>query len=157
MFWKTYGAVIGWMFGVGVVAGALFLLVVFGWFVPPDRGEESVLLVMPFYGGFFGALAASAASLAYGLALALWTQRPHSVASRAWVGALSAAAGAFAFWVVFGYALSALYGLQVWAVIGAASGLLAMLTAGPLTARAARRAQNRADEPERAVSSEELS
>jgi hypothetical protein len=142
MFWRTYGSVIGWMFGVGIVVGGLFLLVVFGWLVPPDRGEESVIVALPAYGGFFGALTAASASLIYGICLGLWTQRRRrSIASRAWVGGLSSAAGALGFWLIFGLALSGPYGLAVWgAMFGGASAVLAMSVAGPLTARAARRA-----------------
>lgn len=144
MFWRTYGAVIGWMFAVGIVAAGLFLLVVFGWLIPPDRGEEFAIALMPFYGGFFGALTAAAASLLYGLCLVVWARRAsRSVASRAWVGALAAGAGALAFWVIFGFALSGSYGLPVWSGIGGASAVLAMVVAGPLTSRAARRAGGR--------------
>lgn len=62
---ETYGPVIGWMFVVGVVAAGLFLFVVFAWLIPPDRGEESAIVLMPFYGGFFGAVTAAASSLLY--------------------------------------------------------------------------------------------
>ncbi|WP_103663179.1 hypothetical protein [Microbacterium sp. CJ77] len=73
MFWRTYGTVVGWMLGAGVVAGGLLLLAV---------------------------------------------------------------------WVLFGLASSGPAGLPVWAGIGAACALFAMLIAAPLTARAARRADN---------------
>ena len=146
MFWRSYGSVIGWMLAAGAVAGAAFLLVVFGLLVPVDRGEESVIVVLPFYGGFFGALTATAASVLYGVSLSLWTLRAHrSVASRAWLGAASAAVGALGFWLVYGYALSGPYGLPVWGAIGAAAAALAVITAGPLTARAAHRADRRED------------
>lgn len=150
MFWRTYGSVIGWIFVVGIVAAGLFLFVVFTWLIPPDRGEESAIWLMPFYGGFFGAVTAAAVSLVYSLALLVWTRRPgHSVTSLAWIGAVAAGLGAFGFWVLFGYALSGPYGLPVWSGIGGASSLLALLVAGPLTARAARRAPggSRASDP----------
>ncbi|BDV31590.1 hypothetical protein OAU46_03215 [Microbacterium terricola] len=143
MFWRTYGSVIGWMLGVGIVVGGLFLFVVFGWLVPPDRGEESVIVVLPAYGGFFGALTAASASLTYATCLALWTRRRRrSIASRAWVGGLSSAVGALGFWLIFGFVLSGPYGLAVWgAMLGGASAILAMSVAVPLTVRAARRAR----------------
>lgn len=143
MFWRTYGTVVGWMLGAGVVAGGLLLLVVFGWLIPLDRGEESALLLMPFYGGFFGLITAGAASLAYGVCLGLWSRRPgRSIGSRAAIGTLSAGLGALAVWVLFGLASSGPASLPVWGGIGAACGLFAMLIAAPLTARAARRADN---------------
>lgn len=139
MFWRTYGSVIVWMLVVGVLAAGVFLFVLFAWLIPPDRGEESVIWVMPFYGGFFGAITAVAASLIYALALLAWNRHAaRSVASCAWIGAVAAGAGAFAFWVLFGYALSGPGGLPVWSGIGGASVALAGLVAGPLTARAAR-------------------
>lgn len=138
MFWRPYGAVVGWMFVVGIVAAGVFLVVVFTWLIPPDRGEADVIWLMPFLGGFFGAITAAAASLSYALALLVWTRRPgRSVGSRAAVGA--AGVGAFAFWMVFGYARSGPDGVPLWGVVGAASAVLAVLVAGPLTVRAARR------------------
>ncbi|MFE2774044.1 hypothetical protein [Microbacterium resistens] len=140
MFWKTYGAVVAWMFAVGTVAAGLVLFAVSLW-LPPDPGEEAVIALMPFYGGFFGALTAAAASILYAASLRVWiTAARRSPASHAWVGALSSGIGALAFWVVFGFALSGTSGLPVWSGIGGASAILAMLVAGPLTARAARRA-----------------
>ena len=157
MFWRTYGSVIGWMFAVGVVAAGAFLFVVFAWLIPPDRGEEFAIVLMPFYGGFFGAVTATAASLIYGVGLVVWTRRPgRSVASRAWSGAVAAGGGAFAFWALFGYALSGPYGLPVWISIGGASAVLALLVAGPLTARAARRPSGQSQAPDPAVASESL-
>ncbi|WP_127474474.1 hypothetical protein [Microbacterium sulfonylureivorans] len=142
MFWRTYGSVVGWMVGVGAAVGGLFLFIVFGWLVPPDRGEEFAIVMLPAYGGFFGALTAASASLIYAICLALWTRRrDRSIASRGWVGGLSSAFGALTFWLVFGLAMSGPYGLVVWgAMFGAVSAILAMSVAGPLTARAARRA-----------------
>jgi hypothetical protein len=159
VFWRTYGAVVGWMFAVGVVVGGLSLLALFGLLIPPDRGEEAAIALMPFYGGFFGALTAAAASLAYGLCLLLWTRRTgRSIASRAWVGALSAGAGALGFWVIFGLARSGPYGLSVWGLIGAVAALIAMLVAGLLTGRAARRRDRGGQSaPVAATSSEDLS
>ena len=116
-------------------------------------------MALPAYGGFFGALTAASASLIYGICLALWTQRRRrSIASRAWVGGLSSAAGALGFWLIFGLALSGPYGLAVWgAMLGGASAVLAMSVAGPLTARAARRADRDATSAsEIALSSERL-
>ncbi len=155
MFWRTYGTVIGWMLGVGTVAGGLLLLVVFGWLIPLDRGEESALVLMPFYGGFLGLITAVVASSTYGVCLGLWSRRPsRSIGSRAVIGALSAGVGALALWVLFGLAWSGADGLMVWVGIGAACALFAMLIAGPLTARAARRADNdRSRVPGSAVSS----
>lgn len=157
MFWRTYGSVIGWMVAVGVVTAGLFLFVVFAWLIPPDRGEESVIVLLPLYGGFFGAVTATAASLTYGVGLAVWTCRPgRSVASRAWIGAVAAGVGAFGFWVLFGYALSGPYGLPVWSGVGGASAVLGLLVAGPLTARAARRASSQSQAPDPVVASESL-
>ena len=154
MFWRTYGSVIGWMFVVGVVAAAVLLLVVFAWLVPPDRGEESAIVLMPFYGGFLGAVTATAANVAYGVGLVVWTRRAgRSVASQAWVGAVAAGAGAFGFWALFGYAVSGMPGLPVWSGVGGASAVLALLIAGPLTARAARRASTGSHAPDAAVAS----
>jgi hypothetical protein len=157
MFWRTYGAVIGWMLAVGAVVAGLLLLVVFGLLIPPDRGEESAIALMPFYGAFFGAVTAAAAALIYGVCLAVWTRRrARSVASQAWVGAVAAGAGAAAFWLVFGYALSGAYGMPVWGTVAAASAILAMSVAGPLTARAARRASQRVQSGEQGAGSEQL-
>lgn len=157
MFWKTYGSVIGWMFVVGIAAAGLFLLVVFAWLIPPDRGEESALWLMPFYGGFFGALTAAAASLAYALVLIFWTRRAgRSVGSHAWMGGAAAGVGALAFWVVFGSALSGPYGSPVWGGIGGASAVLALSVAGPLTVRAARRASRSSQAAGPVVASERL-
>lgn len=129
------------MLVVGIIAAALLLLVVFAWLVPPDRGEESALWLIPFYGAFFGALTAAAAGVLYGLALIIWTRRSgRSVRSRAWIGAVGAGIGAFAFWLLYGYVLSGTHGVPVWSGVGGGAGVVAMLVAGPLTARAARRA-----------------
>ena len=140
MFWRSYGRVILWLLAAGAIVGAAFLLV-FGLLVPPDRGEESALLVVPFIGAFFGVLTAAAASALYGFALWLWT-RParRSVASRSWLGAAAAGIGVLGFWLVFGFMLSGTYGLPVWGKLGAVGAGLAMVLAGPLTARASRRA-----------------
>lgn len=156
MFWRTYGSVIAWMIVIGVLAAGL-LLFAFAWLVPPDRGEESSSWLMPFYGGFFGAITAAAASLIYGLALSVWTRRAgRSVASRAWIGAVAAGVGALGFWVLFGYVLSGPYGLPVWSGIGGAAAVLALVVAGPLTARAARRASSQSQTPDPVVASESL-
>jgi hypothetical protein len=140
MFWGRYGSVVAWLFAVGVAVGAVFLLL-FAWVVPPDRGEEGVIVLLPFVGAFFGAVTAGVAALGYWFALALWT-RParRSVPSRALMGAIGAGAGAMVFWIGFGFALSGAYGLPVWGVLGLICALIAALVAGPLTARAARRA-----------------
>lgn len=141
MFWRTYGSVIGWMFVVGIVAAGLFLFIVFAWLLPSDRGEESAIVLMPFYGGFFGAITAAVASLFYSVALGSWIRPPgRSVASRAAIGAGAAGTGALVFWLVFGYSLSGVDGLPVWGGIGAACAVLAVVVAAPLTVRASRRA-----------------
>lgn len=141
MFWRTYGSVIGWMFVIGIVAAGLFLFIVFGWLIPPDRGEQSAIVLMPFYGGFFGAITAAVASLFYSVALGSWIRRPgRSVTSRGAVGAIAAGTGALVFWLVLGYSLSGVYGLPVWGGIGAGSAAFAVLVAAPLTVRASRRA-----------------
>lgn len=140
MLWRTYGRVIGWMLAIGAIAGALFLLVLFGFLVPPDRGEESAIALMPFVGGFFGLITALVSGATYYMGLSLWTRRPHrSVKSRTWLGAACAALGALGFWLLFGFTLSSWPGVPVWGGIGAASGSVAALVAGPLTARSAQR------------------
>lgn len=132
---------IGWLFVIGIVTAAVFLFIVFMWLVPPDRGEESALVLVPFYGAFFGALTAAAASTLYATCMILWTRGPNrSIASRAWLGAFSAGIGALAFWIIFGFSLSGASGIPVWSGVGAGSAALAMLTAGPFTSRASRRA-----------------
>ncbi len=50
------------MLAIGAIAGAVFLLVVFGLLIPPDRGEESAIVLMPFVGGFFGLITALVSS-----------------------------------------------------------------------------------------------
>lgn len=140
MLWRTYGRVIGWMLAVGAIAGAVFLLVVFGLLIPVDRGEESAIVIMPFVGGFFGLITALVSSATYYLGLFVGTRRPHrSVSSRAWLGAACAALGALGFWLIFGFTLCSWPGVPVWGGIGAAAGILAALIAGPLTAQAAKR------------------
>lgn len=140
MLWRTYGRVIGWMLAIGVIAGAVFLLVVFGLLIPPDRGEESAIVLMPFVGGFFGLITALVSSATYYLGLFLWTRRPHRTgSSRAWLGAACAAFGAVGFWLIFGFTLSNWPGVPVWGGIGVVAGILAALIAGPLTTRAAQR------------------
>ena len=129
-----------WMLVAGAVVGAAFLLV-FGLLLPPDRGEESALLVMPFFGAFFGVLSAATAGALYAIALWLWTRGiSRSVASRSWIGAFSAGLGAFGLWLLLGLKLSGVYGLPVWGSLGVVCAVLAMLIAAPLTAHAARRA-----------------
>jgi hypothetical protein len=141
MFWRSYGTVVGWMLVGGVVLGGLLFVAAFGVLIPPDPGEETAIVFMPFYGGFFGALTGAVASGFYGLCLTYWTRRTaRSVRSRAWVGALSAGIGALAFWTAFGFAVSGPGATAVWSVIGGTAAGPAMLIAGPLTARAARRA-----------------
>ena len=152
MFWRTHGAVIAWLIGGGLVVGALLLLLVFGLLIPPDRGEEIAMVIVPLYGAFFGGVTGVAASLVYGASMMLWTRREdRSIASRAWVGALSAATGALAFWLVFGLALTGPVGIAVWGGIGAASAAVVIMVAGPLTARAARRTDSAASRARRAA------
>lgn len=140
MLWRTYGRVIGWMLAVGAIAGAVFLLIVFGLLIPVDRGEESAIIHMPFVDGFFGLVTALVSSAAYYLSLFLWTRRPHwTIRSRAWLGAACAALGAVGFWLIFGFTLTSWPGGPVWGGIGAAAGMLAALIAGPLTTLAAQR------------------
>lgn len=140
MLWGTYGRVIGWILAVGTSVGGVFLLVVFGLFIPVDRGEESAILLMPFVGAFFGFVTALVSSATYYVGLFVWTRRPHrSVSSRGWLGASCAALGALGFWLSFGFTLSGWSGVPVWGGIGVAAAILASLIAGPLTVRAAHR------------------
>jgi heme exporter protein D len=143
MFWSRYGGVIGWLFLVGVLTGAVLLLVVFGLLDQPDPGEEGAVVLMPFYGAAGGAVIATAASLSYWLGMSLWNRQPgRSVSSRAGMGALSAGAGAAMVWILYGFATSGGYGAAVWSVPGIFCALVAALTAGPLTRRAARLADS---------------
>jgi len=147
MFWDRYGGVVGWLFLVGVGLGAVLMGVLFGWLIPPDRGEESVVFVMPFFGAAVGAVSATAASLGYWIGMGLLIGREgRTVASRAWGGGLASAIGAATLWIVYGFAMSGSYGLVVWVPTGLVCGAVAAAVAGPLTARAARRADRRAVE-----------
>lgn len=140
MFWRTYGSVIGWMFFVGVVGTGAYCFVLFAWIAPSSSGVNVPPETMAIWGGFSGAVTAAAASVVYGVSVALWTRRPdRSIASRAWVGALSAGIGALGFWVLLGCAVGG-FALLPWAVVVTVAGVCAALTAGPFTARAARRA-----------------
>mgnify|MGYP004518803063 CR=1 FL=1 len=159
MFWRDYGSVVAWMVGAGVVLGGL-LFVVIG-LLTPDPGEESsiafVLLFLFPYGAFFGTVVAVVASLFYAVGLASWTRRTdRSTASRAWVGGLSAGTGALALIVVGGFVLSGPFALPLWAAVGAACAVVALLVAAPLTARAARRADERASAASTSVGSSAL-
>lgn len=141
MFWRTYGSVIGWLFFVGVVGTGAYFFVYFAWIAPPSPGVNFAPETMAAWGGFSGAVTAAAASVVYGVSVALWTGRPdRSVASRAWVGAMSAGIGAFAFWTLMGYTVGGARALPLWSIVAAVAGVCAALTAGPCTARVARRA-----------------
>ena len=140
MFWRTYGSVIGWMFFVGVVGTGAYFFVLFAWIAPSSSGVNVAPETMAIWGGFSGAVTAAAASVVYGVSVALWTRRPdRSVASRAWIGASSAGVGAFAFWALLGYIVGG-PALLSWAVVATVAGVCAALTAGPFTALAVRRA-----------------
>ena len=128
------------MFFVGVVGTGAYFFVFFAWIAPPSPGVNFALEMMPIWGGLCGAVTAAAASVVYGVCVALWTRRPRrSVTSRAWVGAMSAGVGAFAFWTLLGYAVGGARALPTWSILALAAGAGAALIAGPLTARAARR------------------
>ncbi|MET0297024.1 MAG: hypothetical protein ABW024_06455 [Microbacterium sp.] len=143
MFWSRYGGVIGWLFVVGAGLGAAMMTVLFGWLIPPDRGEESVVFAMPLFGAAVGAVSALAASAGYWIGEGFWIRKAvRTVASRAWVGGLAAGAGVATFWIVYGFAMSGGFGLVVWIPIGVICGLIALIVATPLTARAARRADS---------------
>jgi heme exporter protein D len=142
MFWGRFGGVIGWLFLVGALTGAGLFLVI-GLLLEPDPGEEGLLVFMPFYGAAGGVVVGTAASVSYWLGISLWSRQPdRSVRSRAGVGALSAGAGAAMVWILYGFATSGGYGAAVWSVPGMLCALVAALTAGPLTARAARLADS---------------
>jgi hypothetical protein len=141
MFWYRYGGVMGSLVLVGVGLGAVLMSVVFGWLVPPDRGEESVIFLMPFFGGVVGAVSAIAASVGYWCGVGFWVRRAgRTVASRAWVGGLAAGVGVATLWIMCGFTMSGGHGLVVWVPVGSFCGLIALAVATPLTVRAARRA-----------------
>jgi hypothetical protein len=141
-----YGGVAGLLILIGSIIGAALFFLVLGILVPPDRGEESVITVLPFMGAFVGAANSLAAAVAYLLGMFGWTRRAgRSVRSRAWIGAGSAAAGAALVWVGFGIAWNSGYAWAVWGAIAVFTALLAAVVAGPLTARAARRADRATD------------
>lgn len=140
MFIDRYGRVAGYLLLGGVIFGAALFLIVFGLLVPPDRGEEGVVAFMPFMGAFFGMLTALPASAACLLCLFAWTRRGiRSVRSRAWIAAGGAAAGAAVPWLVVGI-VSGPFALIVWGSLAAFCALLAAVVAGPVVARASRRA-----------------
>jgi hypothetical protein len=141
VFWSRYGGVGGLLLLAGAVVGAALFFVLFGFLLPPDRGEESVVPFMPIMGAFFGGLTGLGAGAAFLLGLFGWTRRRmRSVRSRAWIGAGSAAVGAALVWISVGIAWNSVYAWAVWGPIALFSALLAAVVAGPLTARAARRA-----------------
>ncbi len=120
MVWRRYGRVVGQLNLFGAVVGAVLFLVVFGFLVPPDRGEESVIVFMPFVGALFGVLTSFAASVAYLVGLQLGTRNLNrSVPSLALIGAGSAAAGAALLWIgVGGAARFGTAGLAIWGILG---------------------------------------
>lgn len=149
MFWDIYGSAVRWMFAVEALAGGLILFTAAAWFMPSEPGDQfGGAFVLAVYGSVAGLLTATTASLMYRFCLGPWTRRAHrSRASRAWVGTGAAAVGAYAPWLVFG-----IYGL--W--LGLVPALIAMMVAGPFTARAARRADLTTDDKLSDVPSEGL-
>ena len=142
MFWKTYGRVVGALIAVGVGIGAGFGIL-FPFLVPPDAGEDDLMLrvVLAVWGAAFGGVVAAVAAVSFAIVVGVWAgDRERSAGSRGWMGALGAGAGAAAAWIVFGALQNNPYAWGLWVGLAIVSGALAALVAGPLTMRAARRA-----------------
>lgn len=133
MFWETYGSAVRWMFAVEAVAGGIILAAIQLLYVPSEPGQQpGDVFIMAIFGSLAGVLTATTASLVYRLCLGVSIRRPRrSIASRAWIGTGAAGLGALALWAVGG-----VYGM----LVGLIPTLIAMVVAGPLTVRAARRA-----------------
>ncbi len=121
------------MFAVEALVGGVTLSVIQASYVPSEPGQQAGdVFIMAVLGALAGVLTATTASLVYRLCLGAWVRRPHrSIASRAWIGTGAAGVGALALWTVGG-----IYGM--W--FGLIPTLIAMVVAGPLTVRGARRA-----------------
>lgn len=135
-----YVPVVGCLALGGSVTGALVCAVLFGFLIPPDRGEEGVVWVLPFYGAFVGFVAVLPAVLGFWVALLLWTRsRQRSVASRAAVATASAAGTAFVFWLAVVTAATGGYGVVLGLFSGGLTAVVTVAIVGPVTVRAARR------------------
>jgi len=136
-----YVPVVGWLALGGTVAGAVVCGILFGFLIPPDRGEEGVVWVMPLYGAFAGFVAVLPAIVGFWAGLLLWTRtRTRSVASRAAVATVSAAGAALAFWVAVVAAMTGGYGVVLGLILGGLTAAVTATIVGPATIRAARRA-----------------
>ncbi len=144
MFWKRYARVVWTLVIVGTVVGGLLFFVVFGFLLPPDRGEESAVPIVVVFGVVLGAATGVAASLGFALAVWVWTRGPaRSPASIAAMAALGAGGGVALSWAAYGLATWTIGAWTVWGAIAVVLGLLAAAVAAPATARAVRRAERR--------------
>lgn len=136
-----YVPVAGWLALGGTVAGAVVCGLLFGFLIPPDRGEEDVVWIMPLYGAFAGFVAVLPAIVGFWAGLLLWTRTPaRSVSSRAAVATTWAAGVALVFWVAVVTATTGGYGLLVGLFLGGLTAVVTAAIVGPATVRAARRA-----------------
>ncbi|MBQ9915765.1 MAG: hypothetical protein IJO71_01020 [Microbacterium sp.] len=132
---------VGWLALGGTVAGAVACGILFGFLIPPDRGEEDVVWIMPAYGAFAGFVAVIPAILGFWVGLVSWTRTSaRSVSSRAAVATASASGAALLFWVATVTAANRGYGIVLGLFLGGLTAVVTAAIAGPTTVRAARRA-----------------
>lgn len=116
-----YAPVVGWLALGGTVAGAVVCGILFGFLIPPDRGEEDVVWIMPAYGAFAGFVAVVPAVVGFWVGLVSWTRTSaRSVSSRAAVATASASGAALLFWVATVTATTGGYGIVLGLFLGGA-------------------------------------
>ncbi len=140
-----YVPVVAWLAVGGAVAGAVVCGLLFGFVIPPDRGEENVVWVMPLYGAFVGFVAVLPAIVGFWAGLLSWTRTAaRSVSSRAAVATLSAAGAALVFWAAVVTVTTGGYGTVLGLILGGLTAVVTVAIVAPATVRAARRADRAA-------------
>lgn len=136
-----YVPVVAWLALGGAVSGAVVFTLLFGFLIPPDRGEEYVVWIMPLYGAFVGFVAVLPAIVGFWAGLLSWTRTSaRSVTSRAAVATTSAASAALVFWAAVVTASTGGYGVVLGLFLGGPTAVVTAAIVGPATVRAARRA-----------------
>lgn len=136
-----YVPVVAWLAVGGTVAGAVVCGLLFGFLIPPDRGEEYVVWVMPLYGAFVGFVAVLPAIVGFWVGLLSWTRTSaRSVSSRVAVSTASASGAALVFWVAVVTAMTQGNGVVLGLFLGGLTAAVTAAVVGPVTVRAARRA-----------------